>query len=78
MYRFPPIHPQHHPIGEEIGTFLPKSGSELRCSGAYGVAAGGFTRGRLERAGARLSGPLVPASFGTFLAGARKVQAEPL
>ena len=37
-----------------------------------GDAAGGYTRGRLWRAGARLTGPLVPASFDSFLAGARK------
>ncbi len=40
MYRLPPIRPQRHPIWAEIGTFLPKSGSKLRCSSAYGVAAG--------------------------------------
>jgi len=32
MFRFPPIRPQYHPIWAEIGTFLPKSGSKLRCS----------------------------------------------
>ena len=59
---------------QKIGTFSAKTASRLRCSSAYGDAAGGYIRGRLWRAGARHTGPLMSATFRPFLAETRKGQ----
>ena len=41
MYRFPPIRSQSHlHFGQKIGTFFARTGFKLRCSRAYGGAAG--------------------------------------
>jgi len=61
------------PIPEKIGTFSLEPGCKLRSSGSNQVRAGGFSRGRLLRAGAINAAPLEPTSLVTFLFGHKKV-----